>query len=53
MLSTLCTRSYALAMLLMELIGHNDIRMTKRYTHVSGTRKKTLQGRLQDHYNRV
>lgn len=37
----------------MELIGHNDIRMTKRYTHVSGARKKTLQGRLQDHYNRV
>jgi hypothetical protein len=27
----------------MELIGHNDIRMTKHYTHVSGTRKKTCR----------
>ena len=34
----------------MELIGHNDIRMTKRYTHVSSKRKKSLQSALEAHY---
>jgi len=36
-----------------EMIGHNDLSMTDRYSHITMGRKRTLQGLLAEHYART
>jgi len=36
-----------------DMIGHKDIAMTDRYTHLSALHKKTLQDRLSERYSMV
>ncbi len=36
-----------------ELIGHGDIRMTDRYSHLSPARKRQAQARLAEHYGKA
>lgn len=36
-----------------ELIGHGDIRMTDRYSHLSPARKRQAQARLAEHYGQA
>ena len=33
-----------------EMIGHSDIAMTDRYSHLSGLHKRKLQKQLSEHY---
>jgi len=34
-----------------EMIGHSDISMTDRYTHLSGKHMMNRQEKLAEHYN--
>ena len=34
-----------------DMIGHHEIKMTDRYTHLADARKVALQEKLADHYD--
>ena len=36
-----------------DMIGHSEIKMTDRYTHLTDARKVALQEKLADHYNGI